>query len=402
MKQDLSAIKPHVLFLPRWYPHRYDPMFGLFVARHAKAVATNAKISVLYSHPDEKQRTDFEIETFIEDGVFSLKVYFKKSKLKPALLAALVNLYRFLICHWKGFGQIRRERGTIDLVHVHVLTRMGVVALLYKILTGTPYVITEHWSRYHRSVGTYKGFLRKLFTKIVVRKAGAMMPVTENLKEAMLSWGLRNENYRIVPNVVDVNLFKPAEKTKSSPVKTLVHLSCFSDHFKNISGILRVMKQLSELRTDFHLKLIGDGEDFSKMVDYAAELGLAGKWVTFEGLKENQELVDLLANSDLMIMFSNAENLPVVILESFACGVPVLSTRVGGIHEHLNNERGCLSAPRDEIAFLEVLNKMLDNLEDYDRQKLRDYAVNQFSEEVIGKTLYEIYHQVLEKKGGKS
>lgn len=402
MKHDFSAIKPHVLFLPRWYPHRYDPMFGLFVARHAKAAAANAKISVLYVHPDDKQMTDFEMETFNEDGVFSLKVYFKKSKLKPALLAGLVNLYRFLICHWKGFRQIKRERGKIDLVHVHVLTRLGVVALFYKIFTGTPYVITEHWSRYHRSVGTYKGFFRKLCTKIVVRRAGAVMPVTENLKEAMLSWGLRNKNYRIVPNVVDVNLFKPAEKAESSPLKNLVHLSCFSDHFKNISGILRVMKQLTEQRTDFHLKLIGDGEDFSNMVQYAGELGLTGKWVTFEGLKENEELVDLLANSDLMIMFSNAENLPVVILESFACGVPVLSTRVGGIHEHLNDERGCLTTPRDEIAFLEVLNKMLDNLDGYDRQKLRDYAVNQFSEEVIEKTLYEIYREILAKKGARS
>lgn len=398
----MNTKKLHILFLPRWYPHRYDPMFGLFVARHAKAVAKNADVSVLYVHPDNQLKSDVEVVQSNKEGVYSLNFYFKKSKLKPALFAALINLYRFKICQWKGFRQITKDRGKIDLVHVHVLTRLGVVALFYKFLTGTPYVITEHWSRYHSSVGTYKGFFRKLFTKIVVRKAGAVMPVTENLKEAMLMWGLKNKNYRIVPNVVDVDLFKPVEKAKSSPVKTLVHLSCFSDQFKNISGILRVMKRLSEQRTDFHLKLIGDGEDFTKMVGYADQLGLTGKWVTFEGLKENEELVDLLADSDLMIMFSNAENLPVVILESFACGVPVLSTRVGGIHEHLNDERGCLTAPRDESAFLDILNKMLDNLVGYDRQKLRNYAVNQFSEKVIGKTLFEIYTQVLDKKGAKS
>jgi len=250
-------------------------------------------------------------------------------------------------------------------------------------------------------VGTYKGFLRKFFTKIVVKNASAVMPVTANLKEAMLDWGLQNRNYVIIPNVVDVNLFKPAERVAQGEIKKLIHLSCFSDEFKNISGILRVMKRLSEKRNDFTLKLVGEGEDLQAMKDYAGQLGITGKYVSFEGLKENQELVDLLAASDAMVMFSNAENLPVVMLESFACGVPVISTRVGGIHEHLNNERGMLTEPRNEDSFLINLNNLLDNLHQYNGQKIREYAVSHFSEKVIGKTIFDVYLTVLKEKGGK-
>ncbi len=388
----------HVIFLPRWYPHRYDPMLGLFVARHAGAVQLFADVSVLYVFPDDQLKRSYEFENQELDGVHSVTCYFKKSTLKPGFLAGIVNLYRFIASHQKGFRRIKARKGKPDLLHVHVLTRLGLMAFFYWLFTKTPYVITEHWSRYHRSVGTYKGFLRKFLTKIVVKKAGAVMPVTENLKDAMLGWGLKNKHYVVVPNVVDVSLFKPMKKVAERKVKNLVHLSCFSDRFKNISGILRVIKKLGEQRNDFFLRLIGEGEDLQSMKNYAEKLGIKGISVSFEGLKENQDLVDLLAASDAMIMFSNAENLPVVMLESFACGVPVISSRVGGIHEHLNNERGLLTEPQNEDLFLQNLNNFLDKLEQYDSQKIREYAVNHFSKEMVGKAIFQVYVSTLKER----
>ena len=174
-------------------------------------------------------------------------------------------------------------------------------------------------------------------------------------------------------------------------------LSCFTDKQKNISGILRVMKTLSQQRNDFELTLIGDGEDFGRMHQLADEMHLTDKVVKFAGLKEGQELVELLQQADLMIMFSYFENLPVVILESYACGVPVVSTRVGGIHEHLDERLGQLTTAGDEEEFIAALNDTLDNLDRYKSETIRRYAVEHFSNDVIGKSLFELYQSVARK-----
>src|SRR5574344_186043 len=125
----------HVVFLARWYPNRYDPMFGLFVQRHAEAVARYDKVSVVYVHADENAKCNYEIEQDTENGVNAIRVYFKKSN-------RLVSAFRFFVSCKKGL----RLAGRHDLIHVHVLTRMGVVAWLEKVFHKTPYLIPEHWS----------------------------------------------------------------------------------------------------------------------------------------------------------------------------------------------------------------------------------------------------------------
>jgi glycosyltransferase involved in cell wall biosynthesis len=395
MKEQPTANRIHVLYLPRWYPNRYDPMPGLFIERHGLSVMKHCDISVLYVHADQQlnHKTYDIVES--EDGLFTVRIYFKKSAsgLKP--YDNLVNLYRFFKSHHKGFKIIRKNRRKEDIVHVHVLTRLGVIAWYNQLRYRIPYVITEHWTRYLASSNSYKGALRKWCTQKVVKHASAVMPVTANLGDAMMGNKLINENYIIVPNVVDTDRFIPANPLKKREKKRIVHVSCFTDDHKNISGILRVVKRLSEVRDDFECILIGDGEDMVMLQDYAKELDLTGKYIHFAGLKENDDLVKTMNDADFMIMFSNRENLPVVILESYSCGVPVISTRVGGIHEHLDDNLGRLVEPKNEDEFFITINETLDNPNVYNSEKIRKYAIDHFSQEVIGASLFTIYKDVL-------
>ena len=397
MKNKPANRRLSVLFLPRWYPHRYDPMMGLFIGRHGVSVLPHADVSVLYVHADDKlSGKTIDIEQS-DDDLFTVRVYFKKSTFRPTFLANLINLYRFFLSHYLGWKLIRKSQPKPDLVHVHVLTRCGIVALISKILMRIPYVITEHWTRYLPTTDTYHGAFRKFLTRVVVKHASAVMPVTANLRDAMIANGLKNNNYVVIPNVVDVDKFQPVKRAPDSDKKTMVHLSCFTDKQKNISGVLRVIKKLSAKRDDFVLKLIGDGEDFAAMKSLADQLGLTGRFVEFTGLKENEELVELLSSANLMIMFSNYENLPVVILESYSCGVPVISTRVGGIHEHMNDSLGKLVEMQNERQFLKALENFLEDPGLYRSDKIRKYAVDHFSNEVIGNSIYKVYSEVIHR-----
>lgn len=391
-----KAERLHVLYLPRWYPHRYDPMPGLFIERHGISVLPHCDISVLYVHPDERKLGPvYETVHAGEEALPVIRIYYRRYASGFQPLNMLVNAWRFVRSHHKGMLEIRRLYGQPGMIHVHVLTRHGLIALWQKIFRKTPYVITEHWTRYLPATNSFRGFFRRHLTSIVARHASAIMPVTANLRDAMISCGLKNSNYRVIPNVVDVQMFSPAGERRQENKTRIIHVSCFDDDQKNISGITRVIRRLSGERQDFTVDMIGDGIHFKSLLKYAEEQGIKDSFASYHGLKENEELAGLMKAADFMIMFSRYENLPVVILESYACGVPVISTDVGGISEHMNEELGLLIPPDDEEALYGAISRMLDRHRSYDKQKIRQYAVNHFSQEVIGRQLYGVYESVM-------
>jgi glycosyltransferase involved in cell wall biosynthesis len=377
-------------------------MPGLFIERHARSVAAHVDVAVLYVHQDERL-TDgrMEIEWFRDFELLQLKIYYKPFRTSLPIIKPLVNLCRYLGYHFRGLKMIRKEFGRPDLIHVNVLTRLGAIALLFKWMIGTPYVITEHWTRYLPQMDNFKGTLRKAVSRLVVTKASAVMPVTENLRKAMERHGMRNKKYQVIPNVVDMKMFNIRENKYGHTKKNFIHVSCFEDRQKNISGILRVLKKLSGERQDWACQMVGEGIHLNDLVNYAKELNIEGKFVYFVGLKENEELARMMAEADFQVMFSRFENLPVVILESFACGVPVLSTDVGGIREHMNDELGLLISSEDEDQLLGKINFMLDNYKQYNKIKIREYARSHFSKEVIGQQLAGVYNGVFKIPNSK-
>ena len=381
----MNKERKHIVFLARWYPHRYDPMFGLFVQRHAEAAALFNDITVIYCQQttDNGQQTSskekFEIVRTLENNVDTIRVYYKKPKNK------IQSLLRFYRANMMALKLCKKP----DLIHVHILTRLGVIAWIQKLLHKTPYIITEHWSRYLPG-NDFKGFLRKLFTKIVVRNAETITTVTENLAIAMKNHGLRNDNYVVLPNVVNLDMFHISEKN-NNPCK-IIHISCFEDKSKNISGLLESLKIIDDKGIDFQCKLIGEGLDLDLMKGKAKELQLINK-VSFTGLLQGQALADVLSSGDFLVLSSNYENMPVVILEALASGLPVVSTNVGGIKEMIDDTKGILVEPRNKEALAEAMIKMIETHKNYDANYLRNSVIEKYGYESVGMFLSRLYNK---------
>ena len=154
----MNKERKHIVFLARWYPHRYDPMFGLFVQRHAEAAALFNDITVIYCHSCERQQdnktsrdvsttpiinkqdgddtsnNNYKIERTLENNVDTIRVYYKKPKNK------ILSLIRFYRANMKALKLCKKP----DMIHVHILTRLGVIAWIQKLLHKIPYIITEH------------------------------------------------------------------------------------------------------------------------------------------------------------------------------------------------------------------------------------------------------------------
>lgn len=373
----MAEERQHIVFLARWYPHRYDPMFGLFVQRHAEAAALYNDISVVYVHADETLARKFDIVKTNENNVETIRVYYKKPKTK------IISLIRFFRANTLALRLLNKP----NIIHVHVLTRCGMVAFWQKIFHGTPYIITEHWSRYLPG-NDFSGFLRKAATKIVVKNADTVTTVTENLAQAMQNHRLKNRNYVVLPNVVDVNLFKPKEKHNQKA--KIIHVSCFEDKSKNISGLIDALSILESRNIEYQCVFIGEGIDFETMRSYA-ERKLDSANVKFTGLLQGCELADELASGDFLVLSSNYENMPVVILEALSCGLPIVSTDVGGIKEMIDETCGILVTPHDTEKLADAMQTMISNYQSYDINSLRDKVLRKYSYEAVGRFLDNIY-----------
>lgn len=376
----------NVLFLAGWYPHRYDSMFGLFIQKHAQAVGKYSNLKVLYVYPDKNSK-DYEFEVKDYSTHVEILIYYPPGEL------VLQKLFNYLKAYREGFKYLQSINFKPDIIHSNILTRTVFIAWIQKIYNKTPYIITEHWTRYLPERNSFHGVFRKLISKLVVKNAGAVCPVTHNLAIAMQKHGLKNSNYKVINNVVE-DIFFESTVPILRKTKRILHVSCFDELHKNIKGILRAVSSLSINHKDFELVLIGTGTDFENIRNYAETLNFNGCKVIFAKEQTPAEVAQYMKNSDVFVLFSNYENAPVVISESHACGLPVVSSNVGGINELVNDANGILINAGDENKLKESIEKILYDSLKYDKQAIIAQAKSDYSYESVGKQYISLYKEV--------
>lgn len=378
----------NVLFLTPWYPNRYDAMDGLFVRKHAQAVARFVdNIEVIYIKPCD-DIIEMETSSEIVDGVHEIIVYYPNPK---NILKKFWQSYKSFTAGYKLLN-IKP-----DITQVNVLTRFGVLGYLLWRFEKIPYVIVEHWSRYYREGKCFNNWLHKWVTQIVVRNAKCIMPVSKHLAGAMQIQGLSSVMYSKVNNVVDDFFFNKQWNEIPRNKKRILHISCFDERAKNIKGILRATREVMNKRNDFELVLVGTGNDYDEVYGEYEKLGFPQGSVRFVGEQTPREVCDWLRNSDFMVMFSNYENAPVVISEALAVGIPVVATNVGGIPEMIDDRSGIILPVNDEESLCVALNNMLDNHTHYDKEYIKALG-KQYDFSSVGECLSRKYNEAISQK----
>jgi len=383
----------NVLFLTPWYPNRYDAMEGLFVQKHAEAVSLYADVKVLYVYAD-KNIHHFEINITKYKDIEEYRIYYPFSN--SSIWGRIKKTFFFLKAHQKGLKTIRQTGWNPDILHTNILTRTPFIGLIYKIRYGTPYVITEHWTRLLKTQNQFNGTLRKILAKMVVKNAAYLLPVSKELLEGLKFNHLLNTKYKVIENVVD-KCFYESYPAKSKEKKQIVNVTCFLEKAKNLFGLLRAIKVISDQRNDFELILVGKGVDFEKTYDYYKTLNFPEGIVHFAGEKTSKEVAGIMHNSDFVVQFSNYESAGVVVEEALVSGKPVISTKVGIAPDYINNSNGLLVDVRDEKQLAEAINYLLDNINQYNNDEIRKSNAEFFSYEYIGRKFYNIYKDILQK-----
>jgi L-malate glycosyltransferase len=256
-----------------------------------------------------------------------------------------------------------------------------------------PYVVNENWSGYTEEDGNYNNPIQKYFTKKIIAGTKKIMPTSTYLQEAMLAHGLSG-NYEVVPNVVDVNRFKPLNGPPSQKIK-FIHISSLIEKEKNVSGILRAFKMALSFNPNLELVIVGEGENKINLQKLALELNIAND-VIFKGRLTGDELVKNIDECNALLMFSHYETFCLVNIEAFACGKPVITSNAGAIPSYMNEQLGLMVEKNDEKKLSEAILKFAKNPSIYNVDYIRAFAQN-FSYEKVGKQLDDIYNKTLFK-----
>jgi glycosyltransferase involved in cell wall biosynthesis len=130
---------------------------------------------------------------------------------------------------------------------------------------------------------------------------------------------------------------------------------------KGLPILFDALVLLARTRPDIHLTLAGDGPDRAALEALAKQLGLSSR-VTFLGYRSQAGVRELLAETDVFVLASLAEGVPVVLMEAMAAGVPVVATRVAGIPELIDDGvSGLLVPPGDAQALAGAIERLLND-----------------------------------------
>ena len=384
--------KLNILFLASWYPNKVTPKNGNFIQKHAEAVTVNCNVFALHIIA-RKQTEDFVIETEMNNNVSETIVYYKKVTSKIPLLHQLLKLLVRRKAHNLGYKAILKKANTIDFVHLNICFPAGLFALHLKKKYKLPYIISENFTVLLDSDPINFTAVEQYFVNKINRNANMLCPVSDDLKKALQKIA-PNQEYEIIPNVVNIQIFKPTISSNKIEKVKLLHLSNLKDEHKNITGIINVIKNLSASRTDFSLTIAGDGNT-EKYEQQIAQLNIPTEVILFEGKKTTTEVAELMSQHNAFLLFSNYENLPCVVVECLTMGLPVIGTNVGGVSEMINTDNGIVIEAKDEVALLESLNVLINNINTYDNSNIAKKAKEIYSYEAVGKQFFNIYNKIL-------
>jgi glycosyltransferase involved in cell wall biosynthesis len=154
---------------------------------------------------------------------------------------------------------------------------------------------------------------------------------------------------------------------------------------------------LTNHSNNIHLKIGGDGPiDHWKSV--ARSLEIPPSSISFFGTLTKVQVANQMMQSNCFVLFSNFENLPLVMIEAMCCGLTVITTNVGGCREFLPLDQGhFLIEKKDEDALFNAFVQAIEqkNIQIEKKKTISEYASKTFSNEAIGEQFNTIYHSIL-------
>lgn len=355
-----------VLVLSHMYPNPVNSHAGIFVHNQCKAlVQAGVDIQVVSPIPSfplyfkwsgyKKLPRRTEIE--------GIPVHYVPTRMFPGgfFFSTYGTLYQKSL--FPVLKELQKEF-PFDLIHCHTIFPDGNAGVRLRSHFQVPVVSTIHGS----DIMLYPKQSKRVYQQ-------TLYALKENDQVITVSKRLQKEAKKIYQDVriqTVYNGFDPERFQRGDRVEARKRLGFATDKkiclfignlypVKGLSYLLQAFSKVAEQTDQAHLVLVGDGKLQSSLQREANSLGIDSV-VSFMGRRPYEEIPTWLQSADVMVLSSLSEGLPSILLESMACGRPMVATDVGGISEILKDgQTGILVPPKNADQLAEALIQLMVN-----------------------------------------
>ncbi|MGK9475196.1 N-acetyl-alpha-D-glucosaminyl L-malate synthase BshA [Melioribacter sp. OK-6-Me] len=293
------------------------------------------------------------------------------------------------------------EYENLDLMHVHYAIPHAISAYLAKQIrkklnSDIKFITTLHGTDI-TLMGLEPSFMP--LVKFSIEESDGVTAVSRFLKEKTLTNFNIQKEIEVIYNFIDINKYRPKEnedfRNHIAPngEKVLVHTSNFRA-VKRVTDTIKILYIVNK-QIPTRLLLVGDGPERSECERLTRELNLH-KEVIFLGKQD--ALPEILNAADIFLMPSQSESFGLSALEAMACGLPVVSSSVGGLPELIiHNETGYIAEIGDVERMAKYVLDLLTNEKKYKTFSLnsRNRAVKNFDKDLIVPKYIDYYEKVM-------
>ncbi|WOH36639.1 glycosyltransferase [Thalassotalea fonticola] len=330
-----------VLVISNLYPSDWQPNKATFNKQQFDHLSKHCKLSILVpvAWPEWLRANKTQRRPKVSECGIDIRYpwYFYTPKMFPGLYSVFM-LLSLLINSWRWIKRSKHEVLLASWAYPE-----GVVTSCLAKLLRKGFFIKVHGSDINDSC-QYP--LRAKQVVWACNQAQGVIAVSEALKKRLVSLGVKKDKVHLIYNGVDKEIFYADQQINRQ--NYLLYVGNLKAN-KGVTELISAFVTLRAKHPNLTLKVAGTGPMLPVMQKEIAQAGL-NTAVDFLGSVAHKNIANLIRPAKLVILPSYAEGVPNIILESIACGTPVVSTTVGGIPEVVNSKVGVLVAPKNVEA----------------------------------------------------
>jgi GalNAc-alpha-(1->4)-GalNAc-alpha-(1->3)-diNAcBac-PP-undecaprenol alpha-1,4-N-acetyl-D-galactosaminyltransferase len=292
-----------------------------------------------------------------------------------------------------NFTRIRKLRSAIrdfkPEIIISFIDTTNVRMLLASIGTGIPLIVEEHIDPTQHPLGN----IVKLLRRVLYKRASAVVVLTPGIAQWASSF-VKSEAIHVIPNPISLQFHKNGLVEPARDGHRVIAIGRLEVQ-KGFDMLLRAFAQNAQQHPSWTLMVIGDGSERDRLQALAAALQISDRVKWERAVKEPEKE---LHRSDLFVLSSRYEGLPMVLLEAMACGLPVVSFDCpSGPREIIHDGEDGLLVPANEIGALAAAMDRLMSSED-ERKRLGERAahvVERFGLAKVATMWTELFEQTL-------
>jgi len=366
-----------VLTITTLYPNAAQPSHGIFVENRLRNLAETGEVLLRVVAPVPwfpwKSKCFGRYGTFAKapsaEVRYGIPITHPRYFLIPkiGMTVAPVSLRATILRHVRS---LIAAGSNFDLIDAHFFYPDGIAAAWLAQRLGLPVVITARGTDLNDYVSRYPAVGRAI--RLTAERADGLIVVCNALKDVLVKLGIPPERVQVLRNGVDLQLFTPMARDTARAILGITRPTLLSvGHLIERKGHDIAIAALMTL-PGFDLLIVGDGPDRSKLAALAHNLGMADR-VRFLGHVSHADLPGIYSAADALILPSSREGWANVLLESMACGTPVVASAVWGTPEIVcTPAAGVLVHDRTSAGFATAIKQLF--AKPPDRSATRAYA----------------------------